>query len=68
MGDKVGTAGQAGGAGGGGAGGRGEGSSETAGGSKYWRGEREKRRGEEVNRGRTHFWRDQAEFGVYLYE
>ncbi len=34
-------------------------------GSKYWRG---KRRGEEVNRGKTHFWRDQAEFGVYLYE
>ena len=28
------------------------------------------RRGEEVNREKTHFWREQeqAEFGVYLYE
>lgn len=36
-------------------------------GSKYWKGEK-KERGEEVNRGKTHFGRDQAEFGVYLYE
>lgn len=56
MGDKVGTAGQ----GGGGDPQRQQGGVNI--------GEERKRRGEEVNRGKTHFWRDQAEFGVYLYE
>lgn len=56
-GDKVGTAGH-----------RGVGGSSADRNSIYGKGRRGEERKKRVNREKTHFGRDQADFGVYLYE